>query len=138
MCLITTIVGWIPCTQVIAGGRQRKAWVITMDDFKWSKTEKKISRSAFDKAYERECADIVKNLNAKVKKIKSPKELWRVHDFLTDKREDIDEKYDYRYSKLILVFARLTKDGWLDYKDLQGLAENKIGRIESLTTFWNE
>ncbi len=109
-----------------------------MDDFKWSKTEKKISRSAFDKAYERECADIVKNLNAKVKKIKNPKELWRVHDFLTDKREDIDEKYDYRYSKLILVFARLIKDGWLDYKDLQGLAENKIDRIESLMTIWNE
>ena len=109
-----------------------------MDDFKWSKTEKRISRSAFDKAYERECADIVKNLNAKVKKIKSPEELWRVHDFLTDKREDIDEKYDYRYSKLILIFVRLIKDGWLDYKDLQGLDENKIDRIESLITFWNE
>ena len=112
--------------------------MITVDDFKWSKTEKRISRSAFDKAYERECEDIVKNLNTKVKKIKSPEDLWRVHDFLTDKREDIDEKYDYRYSKLILVFARLIKDGWLDYKDLESLAENKIDPIESLINFWKE
>jgi hypothetical protein len=26
-----------------------------MNDFKWSKTEKKIARAAFEKAYQREC-----------------------------------------------------------------------------------
>ena len=54
------------------------------------------------------------------------------------KRDEIDEKYDYRYSKLILVFARLINDGWLDFSDLEGLVEDKIGRIESLISFWNE
>ena len=46
--------------------------------------------------------------------------------------------YDYRYSVLILVFARLINDGWLDYNDLKGLAGNKIDRIESIISFWNE
>jgi len=111
---------------------------IAMNDIKWSKAEKKISRSAFDKAYERECADLIKNLCAKANEISKPDDLWLLHDFLTEKRDEIDEKYDYRYSKLILVFARLIKDGWLDFNDLKGLTSNKIERIKSLLDFWSE
>ncbi len=48
------------------------------------------------------------------------------------KRNEIDEKYDYRYSVLILVFARLIKDGWLSFEDLEGLAEEKIAQIGSI------
>ena len=109
-----------------------------MNDFKWSKTEKKIARSAFEKAYQRECSDLIEKIRTKAGEITEPDNIWRFHDFLTNKRDEIDEKYDYRYSKLILVFARLVKDGWLDFKDLKGLAENKIVRIESLINFWNE
>jgi len=29
-------------------------------------------------------------------------------------------------------------NGWLDFNELKGLAENKIDRIESLVNFWNE
>jgi hypothetical protein len=64
--------------------------------------------------------------------------MWHFHDFLTEKRDEIDEKYDYRYSVLILVFARLINDEWLDFDDLKGLAENKIDRIESLISIWNK
>jgi len=109
-----------------------------MNDIKWSKAEKKIARTAFDKAYERECADLIKKLRAKAREIAEPDDIWCLHDFIREKRDEIDEKYDYRYSKLILVFARLVKDGWLDFNDLKGLAENKIDRIESLINFWNE
>ena len=109
-----------------------------MNDIKWSKAEKKIARTAFDKAYKRECADLIKQLRAKAREIAKPDDIWRLHDFMSEKRDEIDEKYDYRYSKLILVFSRLVKEGWLDLKELKGLAENKIDRIESLINFWNE
>jgi hypothetical protein len=109
-----------------------------MHDFKWSKTEKKIARAAFEMAYHRECSDIIEKIRTKAKKISEPDNIWRFHDFLTEKRDEIDEKYDYRYSKLILVFARLVNEGWLDFSDLEGLAEDKIDRIESLINFWNE
>jgi hypothetical protein len=33
------------------------------------------------------------------------------------------------------VFARLIKDGWLDFNDLKGLPKSKIDRIESLVDF---
>ncbi len=109
-----------------------------MHDFKWSKTEKKVARAAFEKAYQRECLDIIEKIRTKAKKISKPDNIWRLHDFLTQKRGEIDEKYDYRYSKLILVFARLINEGWIDFSDLKGLAEDKIDRIESLINFWNE
>jgi hypothetical protein len=109
-----------------------------MNDFKWSKTEKKIARIAFDKAYQRECSNLIEKIRTKAREITEPDNIWRFHDFLTEKRDEIDEKYDYRYSVLVLVFARLINDGWLDFDDLKGLAENKIDRIESLINFWNE
>ncbi len=102
------------------------------------KREKKIARTAFDKAYEQECADLIKKLRAKAKDVAEPDDIWRFHEFLTEKRDAIDEKYDYRYSVLLLVFARLINDGWLDINDLKGLSENKIDRIEALINFWNE
>ena len=112
--------------------------LITMEDVKWSKTEKKIARAAFEKAYERECFDFVEKIRFEAEKLSKPDDIWRLHDFMSKKIKEIGEKYDYRYSVLILVLARLIKEQWLDYKDLKGLAETKIERIESLINFWNE
>ncbi len=109
-----------------------------MHDFKWSKTEKKVARAAFEKAYQRECSDIIEKIRTKAKKISEPDSIWRFHDFLTEKRDEIDEKYDYRYSKLILVFASWINEEWLEFSDLEGLTDDKIDRIESLISFWNE
>lgn len=61
--------------------------------------------------------------------IESPGDIWGLHDFLTQERRQIDDKYDYRYSRLILVFARLMSEGWLKKEDLDGLKEDKISRI---------
>lgn len=103
-----------------------------MHDIKWSKTEQRIARKAFEKAYERECADLVNKIRAKAGNITKPDDIWRLHDFLTRKRKEVDKKYDYRYLVLFLVFGQLIKDGWLDFKDLEGLAEEKIDRITAL------
>jgi hypothetical protein len=106
-----------------------------MNYVNWSKTEKKIAREAFDKAYERECAYLAGRIREKAEQIKKPEDIWELHDFLTEKRKEVDQKYDYRYSMLELVFARLIKDGWLDYADLKGLNEEKIEQLKSLLRF---
>lgn len=58
--------------------------------------------------------------------------MWELHDFLTQQRKATDEKYDYRYSVLIFVFARLIREGWLSEAELAGLGEDKLARIRSL------
>ena len=103
-----------------------------MNDIKWSKTEKIVARRAFEAAYQKECAAITAKLKEMIATASEPADLWRIHDYLTKQRKQTDQKYDFRYSALILVFAVLLKEGWLNEADLQGLQEDKIEKIEYL------
>jgi hypothetical protein len=99
---------------------------------KWSKKEKSIARAAFDKAYDKECNQIIGKLKEKSLKLSDPEDIWELHDYLSEIRKEIDEKYDYRYSVLIMVFAHLLKQQWLKIDDIEGLSVEKIDRIKSL------
>lgn len=103
-----------------------------MNDEKWSKAEKAVARRAFENAYERECREIIKKLQVMANEADGPDDIWRVHDFLIEKRREMHPKYDYRYSVLIRVFARLLREGSISIDDLEGLKEDKIARIEDL------
>ncbi|HEY9883532.1 MAG TPA: hypothetical protein V6C98_07965, partial [Thermosynechococcaceae cyanobacterium] len=59
-------------------------------------------------------------------------ELWRLHDFLSAKRHQVEGKYDYEYSALLFVFAGLVKEGWLHLSELEGLSQDKLAKISSL------
>ncbi len=109
-----------------------------MYDFTWSKTEKQMARWAFDAALQREYAELLRQTREMAGKMAEGDDLWRLHDFLTDKRREIDEKYDYRYSQLISVFARLIYQGWLSLEELEGLAEDKLTRIRQIVAFSKE
>jgi Photoprotection regulator fluorescence recovery protein len=106
-------------------------------DLHWSPTEKKAARKAFDAAYERECRAISSKLKQIMADDSDPSYVWRVHDYLFEQRRDVDRKYDYRYSVLIEVFARLLSEGWLSDDDLSGLNPEKIERIKALADFFS-
>jgi hypothetical protein len=82
-----------------------------MYDFRWSKAEKQVAKRAFDAALRREYGELLHKTREMAGRMQEGADLWRLHDFLTDKRREIDEKYDYRYSQLIIVFARLIHEG---------------------------
>lgn len=92
-----------------------------MNHLTWSRTEKTVARQAFDLAYKRECEHLAAKIKEKTKDIKDPADLWRLHSFLSKQLKGIEEKYDYRYSVLIFVFARLIREGWLTESDLDGI-----------------
>ena len=58
--------------------------------------------------------------------------IWRLHDYLSEKRREIDEKYDYRYSRLMSVFPRLVSEGWLNADELAGIGAEKVDVINKL------
>ena len=105
-----------------------------MQHDKWSKTEKAVAKRAFEAALQKEYEALARKIKEMAANVKEPKDVWRLHDFLTEKRKEIDRKYDYRYSQLILVFSLLMKDGWLKEEDLRGLQEDKIEKIKSLAS----
>ena len=106
-----------------------------MRDFTWSEAEKKAARRAFDTALKKECAALMKRLKSLATKAENPDDIWAIHDFLTEQRKAIDEKYDYRYSQLIMVFGRLLRESWIDDEDFEGLSEEKLNAIRLIASF---
>jgi len=62
-------------------------------------------------------------------KIKQPSDLWDLQEYLTQRRKEIDHKYNYRYSHLTQVFGRLLYEGRVSEEELRGLRED--GQAES-------
>jgi hypothetical protein len=106
-----------------------------MRDIQWSKAEKKTARKALDVAYHRECADLIEKIQSKAQKLSVPEDIWNLHDFMTKEIRNIGKTYDYRYSVLLWVFARLIKDEWLNIDELEGLSEDKLSRIKNILDF---
>ena len=109
-----------------------------MIETQWTKREKDIARKAFDAAYERECKAISQNVRKMALGINDPPGLWRLLEYLAKIREEIDEKYDYRYSVLPFVFARLVQEGWITQEDLAGLSDEKLTEIRRIAEFMIE
>jgi len=94
----------------------------------WSKSEKAIAHKAFDAALDRELHEVIREA-----KQKEPADPWDLEHYLTQRRKEIDRKYDYRCSQLDLVFGRLLREKWIDEEDLRGLGEDKLCAPSVLT-----
>jgi len=101
----------------------------------WSKSEKAIARTAFDAALKRELQDVMGKTKQMANQIKEPADVWELEHYLTERRKEIDRKYDYRYSQLTQVFGRLLYEGRVSEEELSGLREDKLKPIRSLAEF---
>ena len=60
--------------------------------------------------------------------------MWSLEQHLRGKRHEIDEKYDYRYSQLPVVFGRLLREGRIVESQLMGLAEDKLSCVRRVAS----
>jgi hypothetical protein len=70
--------------------------------------------------------------------IQKSSDLGELEHYLTERRKEIDRKYDYRYSQLAHAFGRLLYENRLSEEDLRGLREDKLKSIRSLAKFLGE
>ena len=103
--------------------------VIPMHELKWSHAEKTVARRAFDLALGKELEALLQEAKGRAARIEEPSELWDLESWLTERRREMDRRYDYRYSILPLVFAQLLRDGRLTEDDLHGLGQEKLDLI---------
>ncbi len=101
----------------------------------WSKSEKAIARKAFDAALKRELHEVIQEAKKMALQIKEPSDLWDLEYYLTQRRKEIDRKYDYRYSQLTHVFGKLLYEKRLHEEELRGLQEDKLNSIRSVAQF---
>ena len=70
--------------------------------------------------------------------IKEPADVWELEHYLTERRKEIDRKYDFRASRLTRVFGTLLYDGRVTEEELHGLREDKIEAIRSCAKVLSE
>src|SRR5206468_5440822 len=104
----------------------------------WSRSEKAVARAAFDAALGRELHEVIQKAKQLANDIQQSSDLWDLEHYLTERRKEIDHKYDYRYSQLTHVFGRLLHERRVSEEDLRGLREDKLKPIHSFAKFLAE
>jgi hypothetical protein len=104
-------------------------------EVRWSKSERAIARKAFDHALNQELQEVIHQSKQMAAVIKQASDLWELEHHLTQRRKEINHKYEYRASKLIFVFGTLLHEGRLTEEDLRGLREDKLEAIRSDADF---
>jgi hypothetical protein len=101
----------------------------------WTRLEKVIARTAFDAALKRELQEVMEKAKQIANQIKEPVDVWELEHYLTERRTEIDRKYDYRYSQLTQVFGKLLYEGRVSEEELRGLRDDKLKSIRSFAEF---
>ncbi|HPT18602.1 MAG TPA: hypothetical protein PLJ25_00960 [Methanothrix sp.] len=88
-----------------------------------------MARQAFDAASGRERAAILERVRKMALREGDARVIWAIHDYLSKKRKEMDEKYDFRYSQIRRVFGILLAEGWMKWEDLEGISPDKLDEI---------
>ena|ERR1700731_2353845 len=105
------------------------------NELTWSRSEKIIARTAFDAALGRELHEVIQEAKRMASQIQQSSDLWDLEHYLTERRKEIDRKYDYRYSRLTHVFGKLLYEKRLREEELRGLQDDKLNSIRSVAQF---
>ena len=105
------------------------------NELTWSKSEKAIARKAFDAALDRELLEVILKAKRMANETRQSSDLWDLERYLTERRKEIDRKYDYRYSHLTEVLGRLLHERRLSEEELRGLRDDKMKLIHSFAKF---
>jgi hypothetical protein len=81
---------------------------------------------------------VIQEAKKMASQIQQSSDLWDLEHYLTQRRKEIDRKYDYRYSQLTQVFGRLLYEKRLREEELRGLREDKLKPIRSFAKFLAE
>jgi len=104
----------------------------------WSRSEKAVARKVFDAALKRELLDVMQKAKQMASQIKKPADVWELERSLTQRRKDIDSKYDFRSSRLTRMLGTLLSEHRISEEELRGLREYKMKSIRSCAQVLSE
>ena len=108
-----------------------------MNEFKWKDSEKRIANRAFEKARITELEDVVQSFKADAAKIDDADQLWTLIERMKNRRYQFEQKYDYRYSVLVSVLARLLGEQRISIENLAGLDSEKLAAVTMKSDFFS-
>jgi hypothetical protein len=99
----------------------------------WTELEQDIARQAFDRAHRRAVAALVSAVQQQARSMDCVEDCWKLHDFLSIHRHEIEGRFDFRLPGLLFVFASLLKDGLLVMEELEGLDGDKLAKVVAMS-----
>jgi Photoprotection regulator fluorescence recovery protein len=87
------------------------------------------------KGVKRELHEVIQQTQRMASQIQRSSDLWDLEHYLTQRRKEIDRKYEYHYSRLTDVLGRLLYENRLSEEELRGLREDKMESIRSFARF---
>jgi hypothetical protein len=99
----------------------------------WTIEEQGLAQAVFDRALARDVETLIGDLRSRSQELKSPDELWQLHDFLSIRRHEIEGRFDFRLTGLLFVFADFVKDGLVSLEELEGLSTDKLAKITAMS-----
>jgi len=105
-----------------------------MQDFTWSSKEKQVARAVFERATKAEEEELLQQFKAKAAALKSLEDLWTLQSTTRDSERDYQQKYDYRYPQLLVVFGRLVREKRISLDELHGFTDEKLKYIERIAS----
>jgi hypothetical protein len=107
-------------------------------DVTWSRAEKAVARRAYDAALERELREVMEDARQRASRIRQPSDVWDLEQYLTQRRKEIDRKYQFRASHLTHVLGELLHDKRISERELHGLREDKLKSMWAFAKFLAE
>lgn len=105
-----------------------------MQNLTWSPKEKQVARTVFESAALAEEMELLERFKTEAASLKSMEDLRALQCAIRDADREYQQKYDYRYSQLIFVFARLVREHRISLEALHGLGDEKLNRIEGIAS----
>ncbi|HEV2134853.1 MAG TPA: hypothetical protein VGR47_11510 [Terracidiphilus sp.] len=106
-----------------------------MRAWKWSPAEKAVAHRVFEMALDKELEAVLREAKERASRANEASELWKLESWLGKRRREIDNKYDFRYSVLPIVFGGLLREGRIREEDLHGLGEEKLEAIRHIARY---
>jgi len=104
----------------------------------WSRSEKTIAHRVFDAALKRGLQCVMRKTKQKANQISEPAEVSELERYLTQRRKDVNCKYDFRSSRLTRVFGTLLCECRITDQEVRGLGEDKVKAIRSCAKVLSE
>jgi hypothetical protein len=105
-----------------------------MQNLTWSAKEKQVARSVFERTALQEERELLEYFKSKSAKLENMEGLRALQYEMQEAERKHQQKYDFRYSQLIIVFGRLVREGRIETEALKGLSEEKVEYIDRIAS----
>ncbi len=100
----------------------------------WTTAEKKLARELFERAASNEEAELIADIKGRAAQLSDLDAVRGLQAHIGSAVREFQVKYDFRYSQLLFVFARLVREGRLSRSELNRLSDDKLALVDRMLT----